>query len=87
MRAATATVNRFVDAKSASFPGLTDVLDVADDAIVHRYALGIQATIVMPVNVAVGVEILADNRTGDVRSAIDREVRGRRVEHRGKAGI
>src|SRR6266403_2588255 len=54
--------------------GLTDILDVADNAIIDGGALGIEATIVVPVDVAVGVEILAHNRAGNVRTAIDGEV-------------
>src|SRR3954467_5276178 len=87
LRAPRAAVNRFVGGEPAAFFGLTDVLDVADDAIIDCNALGVEPAIVMPVDIAVRVEIFADNRTGDVRSAIDREVRGRGVEHRGKPGI
>src|SRR5438270_3731549 len=60
--------------------GLTDILDVADDAVIDGNALGIEATIVVPVNVAVGVKIFADNRAGNVWSAIDREVSRRRIK-------
>src|SRR5437763_4437992 len=65
------------NAAAAPASGLTDILDVADDAVIDGNALGIEATVVVPVDVAVGVEIFADDRAGDVRTPIDGEV-GRR---------
>src|SRR5438034_9713536 len=90
LRAAALTVNRFVRGKPrrlSRYSGLTDVLDVADDAVIDGGTLGIEATIVMPVHVTVGVEILAHNCAGNVWSAIDCEISGRGIKNRAETSI
>src|SRR5438552_19077630 len=66
---------------------LTGVLDVTDDPVIDRGALGIEATIVVPVDVAVSVEIFAHDCAGNVWSAIDCEVSRRGIKQRGKARV
>jgi hypothetical protein len=63
---------------------LTNVFDVTDDAIIDGVALVIEAPIVMPVDVAIGVEIFADNCASDVWGTIDREIGTRGVKYRGE---
>lgn len=53
---------------------LTNVFHVTGDAIIDRVALNIERTIIVPVHVAVGVEILANYRTDEVGTAVDRKV-------------
>lgn len=85
LRAQQLLVNRFVrpggvDARSTTPAGqkpqrgdcLTSVFDVANDAIVDRVSDIIEEAVVVPVHVAVGVEVLANDRTNKIRAAVDR---------------
>ena len=66
--------------------GLTNVFHVADYAIIDGVAFGIEGTIIMPVHIAVGVEILADNCADNVWTAIDGEIGTRSIKDRSEAG-
>src|SRR2546423_11185242 len=74
LRAQALLVNRFVVVKIAQKRArysLTNVLDVANDAIVDCVTCLIKFAIVMPVDVSVRVEVFANNCTDDVRTAVD----------------
>src|SRR6266513_2841283 len=58
---------------------LTDILYVTDNAIIDRTTFGFQFAIIMPAGVAVSVETLANDRTSDVRIAIQRKISARRI--------
>ena len=53
--------------------GLTNVFDVADDAVVRRVAGVIESAVVMPMDVSVCVKVFANDRSGKIGAAINGE--------------
>ena len=64
----SATAKRQRNALTLLF--LSNVLDVADDAVIDSVAFGVQSAVVMPARVTVSVEGFADDRADQVRIAI-----------------
>src|SRR2546423_9738610 len=64
---------------------LTNVFDVANQSIVNSVPSLIELAIVMPVHVSVDVEVFANDRTDDVRAAVDGEIGGWRIKNSGKS--
>ena len=65
---------RKIDTRAGARAGLTSIFDVTDEPVVNGITSVIESTIVMPVDIAVGVEVFANNCTDDVWTAIDSEV-------------
>src|SRR2546430_6983717 len=88
LRAGACIVNRFVRFNSATLlrlkstidcqerSRLTNVFDVTNDAIVYCVARFIEFAVVMPVHIAIGVKVFADDRADDVRTTVDCEIGG-----------
>src|SRR5690242_18074407 len=85
VRAVEKLVNRFVlPRESRAYPikpgenqeGLTSVFHVTDDAVINRFSFVVEGAVVMPVDVAVSIEVFANNCPSNVRSAVDCKVGG-----------
>lgn len=65
---------RCLQCEAALAEGLTGIFYVAGHTIIHRIALNVESTVVMPVDIAVRVKVFADDGPGDVGTAVDCEI-------------
>ena len=65
--------------------GLSNVFHVAGDPVIHYVPHRIEGAIIVPMDVAVGIEVFADNCADDVWTTVDCEIGRRGIKYGSEA--